>query len=141
MAIHIYYDQKRNTRHYSLIGEISYNEIINVLKEVCKDPDHKSAMKVLWDLTDASFVNITAEEVRQIATLVGEKWGNSPISKAALVAERVFDYGMSRMYAIYLENKTSCKVEVFRGVEEALAWLGARSGTSQSGYTVISAER
>lgn len=125
MAIDKSIDEKKHIIRYSITGDISFHEILDSLQEIHKKPDHKPAMDVLWDLTNASFGNITAEEIRQFATLVGEKWSDSPISKAALVAERVFDFGMARMYAIYLENKVSCKVEVFRKVEEALAWLGA----------------
>ncbi len=125
MAIKNNFDQERNIRNYSLIGEISYHAIINALKECCKYPDHKPAVNVLWDLTNANIVNITAEQVRQIATLVGDKCENCLKSKAALVAIGEFEFGMARMYEIYLENKVSCKVEVFRGVEEALAWLGS----------------
>jgi hypothetical protein len=48
-----------------------------------------------------------------------------PFCKAALVAERAFDFGMARLYAIHLENTSTCQVEVFRSEEEALLWLGA----------------
>ncbi len=61
MAIDKSFDEKRNIIRYSITGDISFHEILDTLQEIHKKPDYKPAMSVLWDLTNASFVNITAE--------------------------------------------------------------------------------
>lgn len=124
MVIKHNFDQVRSIRHCSLSGEISYHEIMNALKACCKNSDRKPSMNVLWDLTNANIVNITAEQVRHIANFMGDKCENCLKNKAALVTIGEFEFGMARMYEIYLENNVSGEVEVFRGVEKALAWLG-----------------
>ncbi len=124
MAIKNNFDQDRSIRHYSLSGEISYDEIMNALKGCCKDSDRKPSMNVLWDLTNANIVNITAEQVHQIATLVGNKCEYCLKSKAALVTIGEYEFGMARMYEIYLEHKILAEVQVFRELESALDWLG-----------------
>lgn len=125
MAIDSLFDEKKHIIKYSVLGDILFHEILDSVEEIHKKQSYNPAMGVLWDLTKATFLNITAEEVRKWAILVGEKWGDNPTCKAALVAERTYDFGMARLYAICLENTSTCQVEVFRREDKALEWLGA----------------
>ncbi len=49
-------------------------------------------------------------------------------SRQALVADNNLTYGMCRMYEILSASRPS-KIEVFRDIRSALAWLGLKSGS------------
>jgi hypothetical protein len=54
---------------------------------------------------------------------VAVHWATAGKSKAALVVSGDFEFGLSRMYEIFLESKTSNDVMVFRDIQKAMAWV------------------
>jgi hypothetical protein len=80
MTIDRSFDEKKHIIKYSIKGNILFYEILDSLEEIRKDQSYDPSIGVLWDLTNASFLNITAEEVRQWAILVGKKWGDRHIN-------------------------------------------------------------
>jgi len=82
------------------------------------------------ELVDMSAVEHIAvqstERVRELAALSAKMDQPSTVSKFAIVAPQDIAYGLGRMYEAYreLDASTTKHVEVFRRLEDALAYLG-----------------
>jgi len=74
----------------------------------------------LWDLS-AIDLNLSAEELRQIARYSREKFSSS--DRLALVASADLTYGELRMFEVFRQQDDPPTVWVFRSVAEAEAWL------------------
>jgi hypothetical protein len=66
----------------------------------------------------------SADRIRQLARL-SAGMDAAMTSKLAIVAPGDFEFGLGRMYEAFRELQSGTKqVNVFRSLEEALAWLG-----------------
>jgi hypothetical protein len=87
------------------------------------------------ELVDMSRVEKIAlpsnERMQELARLSAGMDPPSSSSRLAVVAPTDLAYGLGRMYEAYrgLENRSTKQVEVFRSMDEALAYLGTGSAT------------
>lgn len=78
---------------------------------------------VLYDERDAR-VELSADEIRRIAAHAAAlSRTHGPRGRVAIVAATDVDYGVNRMVSAYADL-ADYTLEVFRTVNEALAWLG-----------------
>jgi hypothetical protein len=80
-------------------------------------------MNVLWDLREANVPSMTSADIERISELVSKHWGKGGSSRAALVVSQDFEFGLSRMYQVFIESRISTQLKVFRNLEEALTWI------------------
>ena len=73
------------------------------------------------DARDAR-LELTTDDIRAIAALVGKYRGSAGMARTAFVAQQDFAYGMARMYAA-LGVRHDPGFAVFRTLSEAEAWL------------------
>jgi len=81
---------------------------------------------VLVDLTDLPTINISSDEIREIAAFKPRLEGKRAIGKTAFLATTDLLYGLARM----LENQNTIQgashsVMVFRDMESAIYWINA----------------
>jgi len=82
--------------------------------------------------------SFTTEKIQKLAEFVAGNWGMEGSKKTAIVAEKAFIFGLSRMYEKTVEFKTPSATMVFHNYNEALAWI--KEGTLPSslpGETII----
>jgi hypothetical protein len=102
-------------------GRVTGDELLRELAAISRDPQFRSDMRMLVDLTAANRIELSAEKLEMIATA-------SPFSaesRQAFVVRRDLDFGLARMYAAYAEMRKKGEVQVFRSGTEALKWLHA----------------
>ena len=75
----------------------------------------------LIDARDAQ-LDLTTEDVRSLAALVGQLRSTGGTARTAFVAQQDFAYGMARMYAA-LGVRYDPGFAVFRSLDEAESWL------------------
>ena len=75
----------------------------------------------LVDARDAQ-LDLSTEDVRSLAALVGQLRSTGGTSRTAFVAQQDFAYGMARMYAA-LGVRDDPGFAVFRSLDEAKSWL------------------
>ena len=92
---------------------------INTLRS---DKDHSFAYDVL---TDSRMLKkpLTKERIEKIASYLASS-SDLPKVKLAMVVSNDAVFGMSRMFEMLYGSKGSYETEVFRDMDEALAWLG-----------------
>lgn len=74
------------------------------------------------DLREAR-LNLSAEDIRRLAGLVGELSRRTRFGRTAVVASGDYGYGIARMFAAY-DAAGPDRFAVFRTMEEAEAWVG-----------------
>lgn len=116
-------DRKANLRTQKVIGTVTVPGVVARLKEIYSSPAFEPEMNVLWDFRDARFESVSSAEVDELTRFVAGRWATAGKSRAALVVSGDFEFGLSRMYQIFLESKTSNHVMVFRDIQKAVAWV------------------
>ena len=117
-------DKKANLRKHKVTGDLTVESLLAELGKIYSEPEFQADTDVLWDLRDAKFTSVSPADVQRVSDFVAGHWGVGK-SKAALIVSRDFEFGMTRMYEILLESRTSAQVRVFRDLDEALKWIGS----------------
>jgi len=118
-------DKKAGLRKHKVTGDLTVESLLAELGKIYSGPDFQTDMDVLWDLRDAKFQSVSSAEVQRVSDFVAAHWGTGGKSRAALVVSRDFEFGMTRMYEIFLESRSSVRVRVFRDLDKALKWIGS----------------
>lgn len=116
-------DKKISLRKHIVKGLLDVAKLAGYLKELYKSEKTNSEMNSIWDLRGADFSLLSAEKVRSMMEYVGREWGKSGKNKAALVVSKDFDFGMSRMYQLMMEDVSSSKIAIYKDINEATEWI------------------
>ncbi|MFC1829337.1 hypothetical protein ACFL0O_06985 [Thermodesulfobacteriota bacterium] len=116
-------DKTAGLRTHKVTGVVSKNDLLLKLEEIYSIPDFEPDMNVLWDLRNADLASFSSDDIHRVRDFVVHKWGTDGTNRAALVVSRDIDFGLSRMYQVSLESITASKLQVFRDMDKALAWL------------------
>ncbi|UCF05396.1 MAG: hypothetical protein JSV33_16045 [bacterium] len=116
-------DIESKIRMHKVTGALQRDELIAVLDKVYKTPGYDPDMDVVWDLREADLTSFSSEDIQAVRNFVGRKWGTGGKSRAALVVSRDVEFGLTRMYEVYLESDTKSQVHVFRDMDKAMEWI------------------
>ena len=122
MPIEITIDSEKQLTTHTVIGEISYEEIMTAVKQLWEGQKTKH---VLWDARNGTVANVSYNELASIADFVKLQSKQQQFGgKTALIAPQDIDYAMSRTYGTFAELKQFLhEVKVFRSYEEAMEWF------------------
>jgi hypothetical protein len=119
-------DKELNIRRHKVTGTLQLDELVGILGGIYKSPGFDPDMDVVWDLREADLTSFSSEDVQAVRNFVIRNWGTGGKSRAALVVSRDVEFGLTRMYEVYVESDTKSQVEVFRDMDKAVEWI--RSG-------------
>jgi glutathionyl-hydroquinone reductase len=106
---------------YTVFGEVSAEEIVNVINEFYEG---NVTMNVLWDLTESDVSNISPSKIRCIVKIPSKFAKMRTGGKTAIVSPEDFTLEMSRIFELLREyDDLSFKTCSFRTKEEAYQWL------------------
>ena len=107
---------------YSATGPLSANDVLNtVITCLTENP----TMFVIWDLTEASFSNVTGDDLRKVVLTARPLAESRAGGKTAIVCSRGADYGLARLFQTYAElYEAPIDIKVFDSIDEAATWLG-----------------
>ncbi|WP_319524593.1 STAS/SEC14 domain-containing protein [uncultured Desulfosarcina sp.] len=122
MPIQRHTDQARHLTTLTATGEISANEIMEVVRAF---RDDLPALHILWDFREAYLTkSFESEFTKGIAKLAKTTVGLRRDGKTAYVASSDLVFGMCRMFTAQLGLEGALhSVMVFRELDEALKWL------------------
>ena len=75
------------------------------------------------DHSDLNASLVTAEGVRRIARMARDRRAKYGVTKSAIVAPRDLEYGLSRMWLVFVDDEKDVSTRIFRTREEAVAWM------------------
>jgi hypothetical protein len=108
-------------------GQISHKEMLDVRATFGNDlPEMEKCRFLLVDLKDAALEQISTDTLKELAglhnVLAEHTFTGMPV---AVVAPRDVEYGLSRMWQVFVEE-TGWETMVFRSHTEAQRWLQQR---------------
>lgn len=118
-------DDERNLRLHSIEGCINLGQLKEILAEFYKSPNYDPEMNVLWDLRKADMSKVLSLEVSAFAEMVKQYRGEPNNKAALLVANRNLDFGLTRMFEIFMEGTLHDNIKVFKDYNEAEKWLSS----------------
>lgn len=102
-------------------GELTFEDQMVALREFY---GNEPTAHVVWDFRGIEGSRITPAQLRSIVAFVAEQRDKRPGGKTALVSGTDLDFGLSRMSQAYADSaRVEWTIEVFRTMDEALAWL------------------
>ena len=94
-------------------------------KAVLEHEEWKPGGLILLNHTELNTGPLTIDDVQSIAIISGQYSEQLGTAKVAIVVDRDLDYGMTRMWQVFVENQTIsyASAKIFRNRDEAWAWL------------------
>ncbi len=83
----------------------------------------KPGTPLLVDETEMDAGLLTVKDVRTIAEIFIKRRTEFGPARFAIFVSRDLEYGMNRMWMVFVEEKWETAVDVFRSRDEAIAWL------------------
>ena len=94
-------------------------------KAVLEHEEWKPGGLILLNHTELNTGPLTIDDVQAIAIISGQYSEQLGTARVAIVVARDLDYGMTRMWQVFVENQTIsyASAKIFRNRDEAWAWL------------------
>lgn len=89
--------------------------------------DLQPGMNVLVDHTGLDPAETSTEELRALAASAGVEWSKAGVAHLVMFAPAPVNYGLLRLWHTLLPEELGARTAVVRTLDEAYAWLAARS--------------
>ncbi len=119
MATSFKIDAEKGIAYIDRSGELTIEELTDVVDRLSESPGYGNISKLLSDLTQSSVGKISSSEVALHAQRCSEKWADMSL-KVALVASGELHHGFSKTFVKHLKLD---EIKVFANRELALEWL------------------
>jgi len=106
-------------------GKAESGDAARVIGTMMSHPEWKPGKPRCYDLSNLDAGSLTVNEIRRIAGFASRHKAELGGGKIAMVTSRDLEYGFSRMLSVFVSQFGETDLEVFRTLEEALAWLSA----------------
>jgi hypothetical protein len=113
-------DADRGVAYLVVEEPFAVDDLRGFIETMSSNPDFDPEMGVVVDFTKVTTVPASSEIEQYMAFLGGQ--GDRRNVKRAILVENDLQYGMARVAAAYGEHY-SLRVQVYRDLEQALAWL------------------
>jgi len=104
-------------------GDAEVERFGDLLDAMLTHDEWQPGMPWLHDHTNLNSGPLTVNDVQRIAQLCAERSTQLGRGKCAIIGARDLEFGLIRMWSIYVERQWDVVTKVFRSREEAMAWL------------------
>jgi hypothetical protein len=109
-----------------IMGQATAEELSVAYAEMFDDPEFKTNMAALWEVSDLNLTRVPIHEIRALPGLLGRfSKLRGDKYKAALVTNRTADFHLIRIYSALLKLIGSFRMKVFDNSKDALEWLAS----------------
>ena len=126
-------DDKNRVTIHTATGNLTYEELVQTLESFYRND--RAPENVLWDGRNASLVNLTKDQLKQLGAYT-RKFKQQGMTvkggKRAIVAPANVDYGLARMIGAFkdlMAEDIKFEVRTFRSYDDAMAWLKEGNNT------------
>ena len=106
-------------------GDIEVERFSDVLDAIFTHDNWESGTPYIIDHSDLDAGLVTVEGVRRIALMARDRRSKYGVTKSAIVAPRDLEYGLSRMWLVFVGDEEDVNTRIFRNREEAITWVTA----------------
>ena len=123
MPFSFHVDESTKVFHIEATGDVNDTELMDLIARLRHEAALVSGYPILCDCSALTTVSISASLVELRA-----KAARSRTNFVAVVAPLSVAFGLARMYQIFSDPEYA-RIQVFAGVEEAMAWLKTKDGS------------
>jgi hypothetical protein len=98
-------------------------EIKGAFRAALENARFQRGMKVLWDVRDATIVQLSTEDLIELARFSRKLQTVRGTGKAAILVSGEVDFGVARMFQAYADA-LPWETMVSRDLKEVMEWLG-----------------
>jgi hypothetical protein len=109
-------------------GVATLDGLDNYAREGMTDERFRPDMRLLVDHRRLDFTGLTSSDFRERADSVAARSAVAPDLAIAVVVGRTVDYGLLRMQATLIADRTGDQYALFYSMDEARQWLRRASG-------------
>ncbi len=114
-------EHELNLTVFTVIGEVSIDEIITTLKNFYLGVTTKLT---LWDFSEGTASKLSRDDIRVLVGLSKRRADVRREGKTAIVAPSTLDYGLGRMLEIFADiEDLQFEISTFHSLDEAKEWL------------------
>ena len=113
-----------------LSGAFSIKDLESCYVEVIDHPQWQPDTDVIWDAQECTFDHLSGEDLNLIGSMTLKYKDKRGKGKAAWVVGREIDFAISRMFAMFNEERVVFNFRVFRDIESAQKFVVSSSGPS-----------
>lgn len=124
MAANYRIDPERRLMMITLAGRVTGDELDAFSERVRHDPAYDPAWAALVDASEMNPAGLSTQALRARAAVPRR----NP-TRVAIVAPADVVFGLARMFQMMSEGRGN-HIEVFRGMDDALAWLAEGNGAA-----------
>ena len=117
------YDGSAHRRIVTFRGAISDRELLDAYESLLGDPGYDASTDDFIDLRDVTHMGVTSVGLHRLIAMFDERDSPGHITRTAIYAPTDVLYGVSRMFQTMRGEGHPDLLEVFRTIEQALAWL------------------
>ena len=116
-------DRAKGLRTQTLRGEINLAAIIPFLATLYGSAEFDPGFHSLWDLREAVLLEVSALEIRELASFLRVNWAEKYSRKTAVVISGDYHFGLSRMLEQFIGPSGLGKIKTFRDLQGATDWI------------------
>ena len=114
-------DRVKDLTKFTLQGQVTLSELIDAVNAYGKSG---VTLNELYDIRQLAGERITSSDIDAVVKYLHKYAVVRPVnSKTAVLVVEALDYGISRMIQNLTEGAVPFEIEVFKSLEQALAWL------------------
>jgi len=106
-------------------GIADVNQWPAFMKEMLSHEKWRPGTNWLKDMTELNAGKVLMEDVQTIAALYCDHSQQIGAGKCAVVVSRDLEFGLVRMWGVFVGDGWEAEAQVFRSFDEAVAWLGS----------------
>lgn len=115
-----YHDSYFEVRTFGDADRVTFEQFLDaMLKHTAWKPGTPS----LHDHTRLNAAALTVEDIRAIAQFCADRRHLLGFARFAVVVDRDLEFGLARMWGVFVEDRWDVQGGIFRQREEAMAWL------------------
>ena len=101
-------------------GVLAFADVCDHMDRLVADARFQPDMRQIIDFSDITKVELTGDQIRELANRKVFGTGSS----RAFVAPNDAVYGLARMFQAHRESNSETGIAVFRGMADAVSWIG-----------------
>lgn len=107
---------------YAATGAMTVDDVSNTITACLTE---NPTLLVIWDIREAFFSGVTGDDLRRVVIRARPLAESRAGGKTAIVCSRGVDYGLARLFQIYVElYEAPIDIQVFDSMDAATEWLG-----------------
>ncbi len=112
-----------NLATLQLSGKASVEGLYDVVEAIIDSPGWNPGINILCDYSELDLSQLTGDDIERYAKSISPNRKSLGNGLCACVSTKPSDFGLGRMWAVFMEQYSDLRVCIFYDLEKAQKWL------------------